>query len=150
MNKTFPLLLSLAVGLAAVSTTADAGPRDRAAQAKAGAGSFQRHVERKPGSIDISGTTADGRAFERHVDTVKTDNGYTRTMEGTTPNGDAYSRNVVVSRTADGYVRTATRTAPDGTQVTRETVATRNEDGTLSKDVTRTAKPPQNDVAASE
>jgi len=180
-----PLFLSLAIGLAFIAPAADAGQRERAAKPvrPAHAVTVQRKVDRQRDngtqSVDISGTTADGRTWERHIDTTKTDTGFTRTMEGTTPDGKTFSRNVTATRDAEagtwskdvtgttpsgktfsttvdgqrtetGYTSTATHTGPDGGTLTRNVVATRNADGSISKEVTHTGTPPQNGDAPAE
>lgn len=179
MKKPITLLFTAAFGLALLSPVADAGQGDRVRAKAPKAVAVQRHVERKAGSVDITGTTGDGRTFERHVSTVKTEDGYTRTTTGTTPNGDAYDRNVTFSRdkeagtwskevsgttpsgntfstsisgqrTEDGYTRHAEHTGANGTVATRDTVAKIGEDGKVSKDVTNNVTPPQNPVDAGE
>lgn len=185
MNKSATLLLSAALGLSFLSVQASAEPRDRAAKmAKPPhAATVQRKVDRKRENgtqkVDISVTTADGRTLERHIETTRTEDGFTRTMEGTTPNGKTFSRTatgtrdaetgtwsrevngttpggktfsntVEGQRTEDGYTRVETRTGPNGGTHTRTTVATRNEDGSISKEVTHTTTPPQNEQPVAE
>lgn len=183
ISKPAALIVSLALGLA-LASPADASPRERIAKAKsAHTGMAQRHVDRQreEGSktIAISGTTADGRTWERRIETVKTEDGYTRTTTGTTPSGETFARTATATRdsetgswskdvsgttpsgksfsghsegqrTEDGFTTTSTHTAPDGTVVTRTVVATRGEDGAIDKDVTRSVTPPQNEAGSSE
>ena len=176
LRKPVSLLLTLALGLVCLAPIADATPRDRLAKAKPlQAGTAQRHIDRQRGegsqTVEINGTTADGRTWERRIDTVKTEDGYSRTMTGTTADGQTFNRTTTATHDADagtwaketvgttpagksfgtsisgernadgGYTRTATHTAPDGSVAARTTVVTRNDDGTLSKDVTRTVTP---------
>jgi hypothetical protein len=183
-RKTTSLLASLTLGLVLASPAADASPRERIEKERpVQAGTAQRHVDRERGDgskrVTVTGTTADGRNWERRTETVKTADGYTRTHAGTTADGKTFNRTATLvhdreagtwsrdvsgttpagkpfdthvegQRTEQGYTSTATHTAPDGTVVTRNVVATRGEDGALDKEVTRTVTPPQNGAAASE
>lgn len=121
MKQQATTLLALGLALSLATATADAGPRERAAKAKATSGSYTRQVERsREGATagkDITGTTGDGRSWERHIDTTKTESGYTRT--------DTFS-------------------GPNGGTATKDVVVTRNEDGTVTKTVTFDRTPPQN------
>lgn len=195
MNIRHLTLLAAAVGLAFSTGSANAGPRDNStshaaaharpphAAANRPARDFHRDVTAKQENgtrtVDVHGTTGDGRNWDRHVETTRTENGYTRTVEGTTPDGKSYSRNASVvrdreagtvtrtvdgtlpdgrtwstdatrQRTENGYTGERVHVAPDGTTVTDKVVATRDADGTIHRDVTHAVTPPQNDGEPSE